>query len=83
MRDTSDHVAKLATIRTAANTRKITLLGVVDTPSERRALVRLPSGRVRTLTTGDVLNGGRVSAIGTAELHYQKANRTRVLTLPP
>ena len=79
----SGPVAEHATIRGAINTGKITLLGVVGTPGERRALVRLPSGRVRTLTVGDALNGGRVTAIGTGELRYRKANRIRVLTLPP
>lgn len=81
MGSTPDHVADRATIRNTINTRKLILLGVVDTPAERRALVRLPSGRVRTVTVGDDLNGGRVTAIGIANLHYRKTNRTRVLTL--
>jgi len=82
MGDISDHVAAHATTRNAVNTRKLTLLGVVTTPGERSALVRLPSGRVRKVTVGDALKGGRVTAIGSAELHYRKANRTRILALP-
>ena len=83
MSGTSGQVAQHATIRNAVNTREITLLGVVDTPGERRALVRLPSGRIRTLREGDVLNGGRVVTIGAVELHFHKANHIHVLTLPP
>ena len=82
MTDVSGRVAEHATIRNAIDTGKISLLGVVDTPDGRRALVLLPSGGVRTVKVGDGLRGGRVVAIGPTELHYRKASRNRVLTLP-
>ena len=71
-----------STIWGVIDTDRITLLGVAGRADDRRALVRLPSGRVRTVTVGDRLNGGRVLAIGPAELRYHKAGCIRVLTLP-
>ena len=83
MGDTPAHVAARATIRNGLDTRSLTLLGVVETPGERRALVRLPSGRIRTVRAGDLLAGGRILAIGPTELRYRTARRIRILTLPP
>ena len=78
----TDHVAETATVESAVDTGQITLIGVAIAFTDRRALVRFPSGYVRTLRIGDSLDGGRVVAIGESELRYHKASRIQVLTLP-
>ncbi len=75
-------VARQATVRNAINLREINLIGVYGTPSNRRALVRLPNGRYQKVTVGDRLDGGQVSAIGDSELRYQKGGRNLTLTIP-
>lgn len=75
-------VARQATVRNAINLRQINLIGVYGTPSDRRALVRLPNGRYQKVTVGDRLDGGQVSAIGDSELRYQKGGRNLTLTIP-
>jgi len=64
------------------NLRRVNLVGVYGTPSNRRALVRLSNGRYKKLEVGDRFDGGRVSAIGDAELRYQKGGRNMVLKMP-
>ena len=75
-------VARQATLNNAINLRKVNLIGVYGTPSNRRALVRLPSGRYKKVKVGDKVDGGRVSAIGDSELRYQKGGRNLVLSIP-
>lgn len=78
----SASVAKQATVRNAINLKKINLMGVYGTPSNRRALVRLSNGRYKKVKVGDRIDGGRVSAIGESELRYQKSGRNIVLKMP-
>ena len=78
----SASVARQATIDNALNLRKLNLIGVYGTPANRRALVRLPSGRYKKLKVGDRLDGGRVIAIGDTELRYQKKGRNVTLQMP-
>ncbi|OAN78255.1 hypothetical protein A8B82_11000 [Sulfitobacter sp. EhC04] len=75
-------VAKQATVKNAINLRKVNLIGVYGKPSNRRALVRLSNGRYKKVVVGDRIDGGRVSAIGDAELRYTKGGRSVVLTMP-
>ncbi|WP_170381450.1 hypothetical protein [Ruegeria atlantica] len=75
-------VARQATIDNALNLRKLNLIGVYGTPANRRALVRLPSGRYKKLKVGDRLDGGKVIAIGDTELRYQKKGRNVTLKMP-
>lgn len=75
-------VAQEATLRNAINLRKVNLIGVYGTPSQRRALVRLANGRYKKVQVGDRIDGGRISAIGEGELHYQKSGRDIVLKMP-
>ncbi|MDE3237703.1 MAG: hypothetical protein KGN33_01940 [Paracoccaceae bacterium] len=75
-------VAKEATIVGAINLNRINLLGVFGTAENRTALVRLSGGRVKTVHVGDVLDGGRVAAIGEDMLYYVKNGRNVQLTLP-
>ncbi len=75
-------VAKQATVRNAIRLGQVNLIGVTGKPSARRALVRLPSGRIQRVKVGDRIDGGRVSAIGEGELLYKKGSRNLVLKLP-
>ncbi|SHE89964.1 hypothetical protein SAMN05444279_11117 [Ruegeria intermedia] len=75
-------VARQATMDNAINLRRLNLIGVYGTPANRRALVRLPSGRYKKLKVGDRIDGGKVVAIGDSELRYQKKGRNLKLTMP-
>ena len=78
----SASVARAATVNNAINLRRVNLIGVYGTPSNRRALVRLPNGRYKKVQVGDRLDGGRISAIGESELRYQKNGRNLTLNIP-
>jgi len=78
----SASVARQATVTNAINLRRVNLIGVYGTPSNRRALIRLPSGRYKKVQVGDRVDGGRVLAIGDGELRYQKGGRNVTLTIP-
>ncbi len=75
-------VARQATIDNAINLRRLNLIGVYGTPANRRALVRLPSGRYKKLKVGDRIDGGRVIAISESELRYEKRGRNLTLKMP-
>ncbi len=75
-------VARQATIDNAINLRRLNLIGVYGTPANRRALVRLPSGRYKKLKVGDRVDGGKVIAISDSELRYQKKGRNVTLSMP-
>ena len=77
----SASVTRAATQTRAINLRQINLLGVMGTPSARRALVRLDNGRVVTVQVGERLDGGQVTAIGESELRYNKRGRDLVLRI--
>ena len=75
-------VARQATVENGIRLGRVNLLGVFGTPNDRRALVRMPSGRVLNLKIGDRLDGGRVAAIGDGELRYTKGGRNITLRMP-
>ena len=75
-------VSRAATERNAIRLRNVNLIGVTGTPSERRALVRLSSGRFVRVGVGDRLDGGRVAAIGETTLQYVRSGRTVTLEIP-
>jgi hypothetical protein len=72
---TATTVARAATVENAINLRKINLIGVYGSKSDRRALVRLSSGRLSKVKVGDRLNGGRVQSITDSALTYVKGSR--------
>jgi hypothetical protein len=78
----SASVTRAATNENAINLHRINLIGVTGSDSDRRALVRLPSGRFVTVGSGDRLDGGRVAAIGNRSLQYVKSCRTITLEIP-
>lgn len=78
----SASVARRATLDNAINLRRVNLIGVYGTPSNRRALIRLPSGRYKKVKVGDRVDGGKIVAIGDSELRYQKSGRNVTLKMP-
>ena len=78
----SASVARQATVNNAINLRRLNLIGVYGTPSNRSALVRLPSGRFKKVQVGDRIDGGRVVAISDTQLRYQKNGKNTTLKLP-
>lgn len=79
---TSAGVAATATDENALRLNRVNLIGVYGSASNRRALVRLASGRYVKVQVGDTVDGGRVAAIGDGELVYVKGSRTITLTMP-
>ena len=78
----SASVSRQATIENAIPLNKINLVGVYGVPSDRRALIRLPSGRYVKVKVGDRVDGGTVAQIGDSELIYRKGSRTLSLSMP-
>ncbi|MBF9032314.1 hypothetical protein HKCCE3408_18090, partial [Rhodobacterales bacterium HKCCE3408] len=78
----SANVTRSATMENVINLREVNLIGVSGTPSDRRALVRLPSGRFVTVGVGDRIDGGQVAAIGPSTLQYVKNGRNITLEVP-
>lgn len=79
---TTASVARQATIENAIRLNKVNLVGVYGAVSDRRALVRLPSGRYVKVKVGDRVDGGTVAQITDSELLYRKGNRTLSLSMP-
>jgi hypothetical protein len=79
---TTASVARQATLRNAMDLGDVNLIGVYGTERDRRALVRLPSGRMVKVEVGDRLDGGRIAAIGRDELRYTKGGRNITLEVP-
>lgn len=75
-------VAKEATVKRGIKLSSINLIGVYGSSSDRRALVRLTSGRYVKVQVGDRLDGGRVASISSSELKYVKSGRNVTLKLP-
>ncbi|MDK3020318.1 hypothetical protein [Pseudodonghicola flavimaris] len=78
----SASVARQATVSNAINLRHINLIGIYGTAANRRALIRLPSGRYKKVKIGDSIDGGKVVAIGDSELRYVKGGRNVTLQIP-
>jgi hypothetical protein len=78
----SASVARQATVKNQLNLRKVSLIGVSGTPKNRSALVRLKSGRIKKVSVGDRLDGGRVTAISANELVYKRSSRAISLKMP-
>ncbi len=78
---TTRTVAKKSTFANAIDLGSINLIGIYGTSSNRRALVRLSSGRYVKVQVGDRLDGGQVAAIGDNVLSYVKKGRTITLKL--
>ena len=78
----SADVARQATIEDAIRLNRINLVGVYGLASDRRALVRLPSGRYVKVKIGDRIDGGTIAAISEDTLLYRKGGRSYELNMP-
>ncbi len=63
MTATPASAGSLATREGALDLGRLAVIGVAGAPGSRRALVRLPGGRVRSVTAGDRLRPGRILRI--------------------
>jgi hypothetical protein len=79
---TRAEVAREATVKNAIRLGQINLIGVYGTPSDRRALIRLSSGRFVKVKVGDRVDGGQVAQIGDNSLRYVKSGREHTLVVP-
>lgn len=79
---TANAVASNATERSNFSKSRMSLVGVFGTPNDRRALVRLSSGRYVKVQTGDRVSGWQVSAIGESTLRINRGSRNQVLRMP-
>jgi Tfp pilus assembly protein PilP len=79
---TRTSVAKQATFVNAINLSKVNLIGIYGSASNRYALIRQPNGRYKKVKVGDNFDGGRVAAITTSEVRYQKSGKMVTLALP-
>ena len=75
-------VAKQATFKNAINLSKINLIGVYGTKASRYALIRQTNGRYKKVKVGDSIDGGRVAAITSTEVRYQKGKKMHTLAMP-
>ncbi|PCH93888.1 MAG: hypothetical protein COB84_08455, partial [Rhodobacteraceae bacterium] len=76
------NVQKQATERSTFSKKRLSLVGVYGKASNRRALVRLPSGRYVKVKTGQRVSGWKVSAIGESSVRMRKGSRDQVLRMP-
>ena len=79
---TRAEVAREATMEDVLRLNRLNLIGVYGGGSDRRALLRLPSGRFVKVQVGDRVDGGQVAAIGESELRYVKGGQNITLTIP-
>ncbi|MEO9865543.1 MAG: hypothetical protein ABJO29_12285 [Yoonia sp.] len=79
---TTATVAQAATVANAIRLRDMNLIGVYGRPGNRRALIRLGSGRYVKVEVGSNLDGGRVTAIGDSALNFVKRGQTYALQMP-
>lgn len=75
-------IQKQATEKARFNKKKISLVGVYGTPTSRRALVRMPSGRFVKIKPGQKFSGWKVAAIGESSVRITKGSRNQVLRMP-
>ncbi|MGV6811414.1 MAG: pilus assembly protein PilP [Brevirhabdus sp.] len=61
---------------------QVTLLGVFGPSGAQTALVRLASGRVKRVTTGDHVGGGRVARIEGSRITLVKPGKEVELEIP-
>ncbi len=71
-----------ATERVGLQSRKVSLVGLFGSSEHRRAIVRMPNGRMEKVSTGDRLDGQQVAAIGKDSLRLSGNGRDLVLKMP-
>ena len=79
---TRAEVAREATINDVLRMNRMNLIGVYGADAERRALIRMPSGRLVKVKVGDRIDGGQIAVIGDNNLRYTKGGQNITLTIP-
>ncbi|EPX87864.1 Glutamine phosphoribosylpyrophosphate amidotransferase [Rubellimicrobium thermophilum DSM 16684] len=74
-------VAEAATQPDALDPDRLALIGLFHSPGASAALVRLASGQILRVETGQVVAGAVVSAIGPDSLRLQRGGRETILTI--
>lgn len=80
--ENSSIVTEQATEANVLNLRYVNLIGVAGSAGKRRALIRLPSGKIIKLREGSRFDGGRIVSIGIDSLTYVKQGKNHVLQVP-
>ncbi|OIQ34584.1 MAG: hypothetical protein BM559_06155 [Roseobacter sp. MedPE-SWchi] len=80
--ETTVRVAQQATQANVLPSRGLNLLGLFGAENNLQAMVRLPSGRVKTVKTGSRLAQGRVLGIDRAGLVLEKSGRSQRFEMP-
>jgi type IV pilus biogenesis protein PilP len=76
------NIQKEATERSKVSKNHMFLIGVFGKPSDRHALLRMPSGRFVKVKPGQKVGGWKVAAIGESSVRIIKGNRNQVLRMP-
>lgn len=63
------------------STGRASLIGIVNLETGRTALLRLANGKFRQVAVGDMLDGWRVSMIGTDAMRISRGGKDRTLLL--
>ena len=71
-----------ATLAQAIPLDETALVGLFNSPDGGSALVRLRSGRIVRVATGETVDGGRVVAINEDGLRLQRGDRQVLLSMP-
>ena len=74
--------ARLATTSVSIDLRDLVLLGTFGSPTEPRALLRLPDGSVQRVAPGDTVGARKVAAIDEGQVVFSGAGRPKSLGLP-
>ncbi len=61
---------------------EISLVGVFGSPSKRRAILRLPNGKMTKVEAGDRVDGARVAAVGSDSVRLSGRSQDILLKLP-
>ena len=80
--ETPARVAKQATQANMVPARSLSLLGLFGVETDLQAMVRLPSGRVKTVKTGSRLTQGRVLGIDPSGIVLEKHGRSSRIEMP-
>ena len=79
---TPPDVAEMATQPADLPDRGLLLLGVFGTSEDPRALIRVTSGRIRTIMPGDLVSGRLVAGIDDTSVFLARNGTTLKLSLP-
>lgn len=82
MAEEPENVTKFATEKGALDLGGLTLLGTLEDPQGRRALILTATGDVETVAPGDRIGLAQVHAIGDGVVKIGGVTGLRTLTMP-